>query len=195
MNGETHVDDLELAAFVDGGLDADARRRVEAHLVECADCRGMVTTTGRLLAAPLRRPRRRNLLLGAMAAAAVLLVTLVPRNEPSRSPPRTREAEVVGPTGIEFAPEAPPDRALVRPDTLAFYWTSAGEQATYQITVSSEAGAIVWTESTRRLDLPLPPAVAERLESGRDYYWQVDALLPDLRSASTGLRRFTVNAP
>jgi hypothetical protein len=196
MNGETHVDDLELAAFVDGGLDADARRRVEAHLLACDDCRTLVAGTGGLLAQPAHRIRRRVLWIGGLsAAAAALLITVV--SEPGDRVPasRTRDVEVVGPAGIGFAPQAPPDGALVRPDTLSFYWTSAGDRATYQLTVSTEAGAIVWSDRTTNTSLALPAAVVGRLELGLDYYWQVDAVLPDLRSASTGPRRFTVMPP
>jgi len=192
MNGEMHVDDLELAAFVDGGLDAEARRKVEAHLLDCEDCRSLVAGAGTALTTAARRPRRSIFWVGAAAAAAAVVLLIVPGPEGGLPTSRTRDVEVVGPAGVGFAPEAPPDGALVRADTLSFSWTHAGDQATYQITVSTEAGAIVWSVRTTDTSLALPATVGGQLETGQSYYWQVDAVLPDLRSASTGPRRFTL---
>lgn len=196
MNREMHVDDLELAAFVDGGLDAETRRRVEIHLLDCEDCRNLVARSAGVLSVRTRRPRRWMLLAGALAAAAATVVLMVaPFQDGSEPGPRTRDVEVAGPASIAFAPMAPPDNARIRFDTLSFHWTGAGDQATYQVTVSTEAGAIVWTGRTSDTSLALPPGVAPLLEPGRSYYWQVDAALSDLRSASTGPRRFTPIAP
>jgi len=195
MSTETHVDDLELAAFVDGGLDPEARRRVEAHLLACDDCRGLVAAVGRLGSPPVRSARRRLMLVAGLAAAAAVVLTLVSDPRTIDTSPRTRDVEAVGPAGIRFAPEAPADGALVRADTVVFRWSKAGEEATYQLTLSSEAGAIVWTERTTATSLGLPSQVARGLEPGRLYYWSVDAVLPDLRSATTGPRRLIPVAP
>jgi len=195
MNDEGHLHDDEIAAFIDGGLDPEARRRVEAHLLVCDDCRRLVSGAGRLLAPPAHRARRRLLVVTGLAAAAVLVLMVVPRNGPPDIASRTRDVEAIGPAGISFAPEAPPDNAAVRPDTLVFSWTRAGEDATYRITLSTAAGAIVWSEQTMATSLALPDSVAGRLDPGHDYYWQVDALLPDLRSATTGPRRVIAMPP
>jgi hypothetical protein len=196
MNRETHVNDEDLAAFVDGELDAEARRRIEVHLVGCDDCRAIVAAAGRFEVPPAPQAQRKILWLGGgLAAAAALVLTVV--SQPKRTEPvsRTRDVEVVGPSGLGFARQAPPDDAVVRPDTLAFSWTPVGDEATYRLTISTAAGAIVWSERTTDTSLALPPSVAGRLEAGRDYYWQVEAVLPDLRSATTGPRRFTAIAP
>jgi len=184
------VTDLELAAFVDGGLDAESRRRVEAHLLECDDCRGVVSGAGRTVVAVGRRSRRPLIWLSGIAAAAVLLMVMVPRSDQRMPGARTRETEAIGPAGFGFAAAAPPDGAVIRPDTLTFYWSAAGGGATYQITISTEAGAIVWSGETSDTSARLPAEIARGLQPGRAYYWQVDGVLPDLRSASTGPRRF-----
>lgn len=194
MNAEQHVHDLELAAFVDGGLDPVSRRRVEAHLLACEVCRAVVAEAGAFVEpARAARPRRRTLFAaGTLAAAAAIALLTVVLGRPSlESPARTRDVEAVGRAGLAFAPAAPPDGARIRADTLSFHWRTAGAEATYQITISSSTGAIVWTSRTLDTSLTLPRTVASGLESGRSYYWQVDAVLPDLRSATTGPRRFT----
>jgi len=195
MSDETHPNDLELAAFLDGGLDAEARHRVEAHLLACDDCRGLVTAAGRLLSPPARRTLRRVLVVGGLAAAAGLLLTVVPGPVGREPLSRTRDGETPAPSGLSFAPQAPPDGALVRADTLVFHWTRVAGEATYQITVSTETGAVVWTQQTSDTSLALPAIVTSRLQAKRIYYWQVEALLPDLRSASTPPRRFTPLVP
>lgn len=195
MIDETHLNDEEIAAFVDGGLEAETRLRVEAHLLGCDDCRGIVAAAGRLLAPPVRRAQRRVLLVTGLAAAAALLLVVRPGTRSPDTTDRTRDADVGGPGRLTVIARAPSEGVAVKVDTLVFRWAAVAAAATYQVTVSSEAGAIVWTERTTATSLPLPEAVSSRLEPGRIYYWQVDALFPDLRSATSGPRRFTPVAP
>jgi hypothetical protein len=190
---DIHVSDEEIAAFVEGGLDAQTRLRVEAHLLACDDCRSILAATGRLLAPPVRRTRRRLVLLaGGLAAAAALLLMVVPSTHRLRITDRTRDTDVGAPGRLAVLAQSPIEDASVRVDTLSFHWSPTAPEAAYQVTVSTEAGAIVWTERSTDTVLALPAAVATRLQPGRVYYWQVDALLPDLRSATSGPRRFTV---
>lgn len=79
----SHLGDEQVAAFVDGSLDARRRSDVQAHLRACADCArevGELETWAR----PRRRPRWG---VYAAAAAAVLLVVLVPVASRWRSVP------------------------------------------------------------------------------------------------------------
>src|SRR5262245_46482553 len=81
-------DPEQLAAYVDGGLPPDERTVVERHLVECADCRDILT--GAVAAAPSRtpvvlRPARGKWLVigGGLLAAAAALVVVVKMQRPS----------------------------------------------------------------------------------------------------------------
>jgi len=195
MTQETHLTDEDLAAYVDGELDIAARTRIEGHLLACDECRNLVSGAGQLLPPPARRTRRIVMLTGGLAAAAVLVLMLVPRTPAPDPASQTRDAEVVGPTGLNFAADAPPANASVRVDTLVFRWTAIGEGTTYQLTVSDPAGAIVWTEQTTRTSLALPESAVSLFEPEQTYYWRVDALLPDLRSATTGPRRLIALPP
>nr|HEX4316482.1 protein kinase [Kofleriaceae bacterium] len=50
----THLDDDELAAFVDGAVGPDARARIEAHAAACDSCRELLSTLARDGAQTLR---------------------------------------------------------------------------------------------------------------------------------------------
>jgi hypothetical protein len=193
MNGQAHLNDEEMAAFVDGGLRTDARERAEEHLADCDDCRALMTAV-RGNASPARLDRRVWVVSGLAAAAAIALL-LIPRPPGREEGTRTRDIEAVGRPAVGFAADAPADGATVRTDTLTFRWTPAGGAATYQLTLSAESGAMIWTSQTEATALALPDSVGARLEAGRPYYWQVDAVLPNLRSASTGLRRVIPQSP
>jgi hypothetical protein len=49
----------------------------------------------------------------------------------------------------------------------------------------------VWTESTS--DTTLAPRAAAKLSRGGSYFWYVDALGPDGRSATTGVQRIQIS--
>lgn len=71
---------------------------------------------------------------------------------------------------------------------LRFVWRSAGPAATYRLTLTDPSGAPVWTSSAPDTAVVLAETV--KLEGGRAYFWYVDALLPDGRSATTGVQQF-----
>jgi hypothetical protein len=190
-----HPESEEVAAYLDRTLALADRARVEAHLAECAECRQELVEVSRLLeSAPQGEAGRRRapaLAAAAAAAAAVAAVLLlrpaeipVPRGEVLRSDP---------PAAVEGVPtipaRAPAEGAAVPGGGLAFAWGGAGDDALYRLTVSDEAGTAHWTGTTADTLLALPAGTT--LEPGRAYFWRVDALLPDGRSATTRARRFT----
>jgi hypothetical protein len=192
MSRDTHLDDAELAALIDGGLEAETRTRVEAHLVACAECRALLAWTGRSMAESRPRVRRVLMPVGLATAAVLSLLLLRPGTNPQPDLTRDIDASAAATT---FAANAPAEGAEIRLDTLIFRWTAAGAGATYQLTLSAQSGAIIWTARTTTTSLALPDSVWRRVDSGRVHYWQVDALLPNLRSASTGQRRLIPIAP
>lgn len=102
------LDDETIAAFVDGGLDRDARDRVEQHAASCTDCYAiLVTVAGALPMLPhaLKSTRstvvgRRHLWLwiGATAAAAAVVsaLWLGYRRPPSARPELAALVSAVG---------------------------------------------------------------------------------------------------
>jgi len=66
-----------LAGYVDGRLEANARRRIEAHLVGCAECREVVTGTALFVDVDKSGQKLRiAAVVGALAAALVLALWL-----------------------------------------------------------------------------------------------------------------------
>ncbi|MGH7584649.1 MAG: anti-sigma factor family protein [Gemmatimonadales bacterium] len=180
-----HLSPDLLSGFLDDDLTADERSGVETHLASCAECRAELADVRRLLA-----PRRRDwlpVLVPAAAAAAVLLVLVWPRDP--GAPSETR----AGPT--EEAPLAvvsPAPGAEVAPGSVAFTWRSAGEGASYSLTLQESDGRVAWTSLVADTVAVLPDSLA--LAPGHTWFWFVDAMLPDGRSLSTGVRRFATRS-
>jgi len=193
-----HLTDEELAAYVDRGLDGADRTRMERHLVDCDDCRAVVAAAGRALEAPLPNRRRRVVWIGgaALAAAAAITLAVIPRGpEPfGAGADGARSSPGQGEDGARFAARGPAGGAVVLPDTLAFAWEDQGDGTVYQLTISDERGAVAWTERTEDTSVALPAAVGVTLVPGQAYYWRVEALFSDLRTATTDSRLFIVGA-
>lgn len=187
-DAQEHLSAAQVAAYLDRVLPAVARERVAAHLVACSECRGEVRAVARAL-----RPRRwtRWYVVGpAVAAAAASVVIAVGpslrRSVPAE--PTVRGAPAAPAEGIPRLPVvAPPADATVAPDAMTFVWHAAGRDAHYRLTLTEPDGRLAWTNETSDTTLQVPRSIA--LARGRTYYWYVDALLPDGRSASTGVRR------
>src|SRR2546428_6437366 len=77
---EAHLTAMEIAAYVDHGLVADARARARSHLAECDECRGEVIAVARL-ARTGSRFRWKALL--PLAAPAALVPYFAPWPRPS----------------------------------------------------------------------------------------------------------------
>jgi hypothetical protein len=103
----------------------------------------------------------------------------------------TRRAADVGTEGIQQIDILTPSQGMtVRRADLSFGWLSVGEDVLYSLAVLDTAGNEVWTGNTTDSILLLPGAVA--LAQGVNYFWYVDALLPDGRSATTGIHQFRI---
>ena len=189
MTQDSHLDDETLAAFVDGGLDAESRQRAAAHLLECDDCRGVIVATGRLEPPRTQRDRRLWFTAAGLSAAAALVMMVLSQRRSVDQFPRERERDLAAKSSLGLVAHSPAADMPVNGDTLVFRWSMMGADATYQLTLSSEAGAIIWMSRTGDTAVVPPDSIIRKLENDRPYYWQVDAVLPSLRSASTGQRR------
>ena len=109
-----HLTFEELAAWVDGTADEDARRIAGEHLAECDLCRDEAADLERLRDS--MAPRRRWIWYAAAAAAAIvalLLLTVVrwPKQPPGQPVPIVRETAPPPPPAPERTPPAPPTYA------------------------------------------------------------------------------------
>jgi hypothetical protein len=84
--GESHMNDLEIASYLDRGLSAQDRSRVEDHLVECSECREIRRGERKQLMTKLRRPRRLAAFAGLAAVAAAALFVVSPALMRARQP-------------------------------------------------------------------------------------------------------------
>jgi len=188
------LDELVIADFVDGRLDAGARGRVVAHLLSCARCRSVVKATSRLAAettvaeqTPARRWRRWSIPLGLAAAAAVVLL-LLPRGGGDSSSPGLREppdTSIHGP--LLIAPRGP----VAGVDRLL--WASVPGVERYRVRLYNDEGDVLWARETADTMLTLPNALA--LSPGATYFWKVEAQTEWKRWVSSDLVEFRLVAP
>jgi anti-sigma factor RsiW len=200
VNQNDHPRDEEIAAFLDGGLSAADRAIVSRHLAECDDCRALLGPTPERSSIHLtttshnRRLRIGRPALAGVAAAAVLVMTISSLR--SRRPVggvddvRGDSAQTIETPVLSV--RSPADGSRVRVDTLALRWASAGADATYDVSIVDAAGDEVWSLRVATTDVSLPAEIRSRLRPGATYYWRADALLPDLRTASTGPQGFVL---
>jgi hypothetical protein len=182
---DAHLTERQVAGYLDQALGAVERTGVEEHLEQCDACRSELLDAARI-ADTLPAPRRRWLLAGAAAAAAVIgIVLLMPGRKPAGDVIR-------GPNDGEGVPHMtaviPASDARVSAGSLRLVWRAVATAELYRVTVTDAGGAPVWSDSTS--DTAATPRAT--LTPGRTYYWVVDALLSDGRSATTGSVGFTV---
>ena len=195
MLNEEHLRDEEIAAFLDNGLSASERATVARHLAACDECRSLAVPPHETTS-HARGTRPLWATAAAVAAAAVLVVAVSVRSRPATSDvDRSRSA---GRTTIEtpdLEARSPASGVSVAVDTLVLRWASAGQGATYDVSIVNDAGALVWSAHVDSAAIAPPRDVTARLRAGSTYYWRADALLPDLRTASTGPQGFVPASP
>ena len=176
-----HLSSEALAGYLDRDLAAEEQNQAELHLASCPECRQELAEIRRL---QLRRRRRKMALVlaPAAAAAAVLLTTTLSHQGPTPSDTRA------GPNSdslLEIVSPAPSAEIDGRP--ITFIWRGAGPGATYTLTLQEPDGRVVWTSTGTDTFAVAPDSLA--LSRGLTRFWSVDALLPDGRSRSTGVKR------
>ena len=208
VNEHDHPRDEEIAAFLDGALSAADRGVVARHLATCDDCRALLGAPGGQSAesaddpasfarrgdgqtARLRRFGRLWPALAGVAAAAILAVNMSSRSQRAGSDVDELRGDTAQTMeGSTLAVRSPTDGARVLVDTLVLRWASAGSGATYDVTIVDAVGDEVWNTRVGTTEVALPAETEARLRPEATYYWRVDAILPDLRTASSGPRGF-----
>lgn len=198
-----HLSPNELAGFLDGELDSEARRRVEAHLDTCVVCRGELADVARLadafrspaqgISKPHESRSRRRVwgglaLGGALAASLAMLLLLGPAGPKSPLPTQPVRAPTTGEGLARIDVLAVPEMVGGATDSLVFTWRSVGADV-YRFALLSESGEPLWTRDTPDTSLSLPSTVV--LTPGRAYWWRVDATAEGV-VATTGARRLQV---
>ncbi len=195
-----HLNTGEIAAYVDQAVSTAERERIEAHLATCDDCTEEVAFIVKTLdaaAEPTSGARRPLILVAAGIAAAVLAGSLIigalgTQRDGDRVLRDSPEAVETGePTAVRVV--APAEAGTVDIGRATFSWRAAEPGAAYNLTVTDEGGDVVWTGSTRDTAIVLTTQVV--LDPGETYFWYVDAILPDGRTLSSGVRSFTAASP
>jgi len=178
-----------LERYVSGRLREEPdRTEFEAHLLTCATCRAEVRLA-MVVRAELGAPKRRSRWWIGVAAAAAVLIFFVARPAfRSDSDGRVQRGGTEGlPVITAISPAA---EAVMRTQAVHFLWHSTGQNVHYRLTVTDQRGDIVWSFGTADTAASLPANV--RFQRADPYFWYVDALLPDGRSAISRVQRFTV---
>ncbi len=191
-----HLTSEDVAAYVDQAVSAGERERIEAHLAGCDGCTAEVAAACKDVdpsVAPARWMRRPALLVAAGIAAVALVGSLILGS--FRTGERLlRDAPAVEETGQSLVQVLiPAEGRALELDRVEFAWRAVHPDAAYNLTVTDEGGDVVWTGSSRDTAVALTSRIA--LAPGNAYFWYVDALLPDGRTMSSGVRTFTVAAP
>ena len=165
---DAHLDVNEVAAFVDGEVEPGERRRIQAHLASCADCRAEVGEVGRVVRASPGMRRTRAWIPPLAAAAAVAHISLVPRGPDGPEPVRHRDqAATVTAAPRPIAPVGKVDSVPV------LLWSAVPMADRYRISLFDSAGIVVWEHQTTDTAVPVPASVTFR--RGSPYYWRVES--------------------
>ncbi len=176
-----HPNAATLAGYIDRRLTEADRGAVAEHLIACVSCRTSVADVSRVTRA---EAARRWTLTGAavmLGTAAILLLVIVPRD--AGAPPSAPVERAGGSAALPAIRVWSPGSG----STTAFAWSPVAPGAQYRIAVTDAAGEEIWTVSTSDTTATLP--ASDLLVQAGDYFWVVDALLPDGATASSGIRQ------
>ena len=202
-----HVKPEDLAAYADNALGTQDLRRIDAHLVHCAECRTELVGGLRAVrdldgthvltlegGTAERKPRRNKMLvaLSSLAAAAVLLIVAVPQMRTSRtsSGVERNPAEIATHAAPRIQIVIPSDGGVVKTGRPALIWNRQEGASDFQVSVTDGSGRVVWRTATADTSVLLPPEI---VNAGRQqYFWYVDALQADGRVMTSGVHGFTL---
>lgn len=190
----SHLDESQIAAYIDGAMNDGERAGAERHLSECDECRAEVVASHDVVgAAPIAgsaRSRRSIKWVGIAAAAALMVVAASTLTKDAAD-----ETIVRAPDGGPTA--APPSIPIVMPGdgsdlgaSRELAWRSQGSGTTYRVTIGDDTGQPIHSVTVADTSIALEDSVA--LAPGRKYFWYVDAMTSDGTTATSGLKSFTV---
>jgi anti-sigma factor RsiW len=192
-------DEHQIAGFVDGGLDADARERVERHLADCGYCLALVGLLCRerdaeaIVPAPqevpaqtstqaTKRPRRRWHLAPPWAAAAALVLAVplllqlgrnLDRGVEGQGRPDPSATRTLASPAVGLQVLAPGAGAAVDPRQMSFRWTEVSGTPYYDVRIVTDAGDVVVQQ--RVTGTTWRPPAQLNLQPGAEYFVHIDA--------------------
>ena len=182
--GARHLTVEDVAAYVDRGLAAAERARVEEHLAACVECRAEVVAVARLSRS--FAARRRWTIMAPLAAAAVLVLLFAPWQYHRGRDLVLREPAVT--TTAAPTPIAPRGGVTALP---ALTWSSVPRADRYQVTLFDRDGSVLWETHTADTTAAVPDTV--QLLSGVPHYWKVAARTELGRWVASDLTSFTLS--
>ena len=202
-------EDQVIAGYFDGDLTQAERTRLERHLTGCRFCLACIGILERLeqersntrvsetvLATakqmthtvPVSRPG----MAPAWAAAAVVVIalfTIIDSQDRAPEPgvvssteENSRQLRNMNPVTTDLNVLTPRAGAGIVPGSL-IEWAEVPGNLHYNIFVLSNAGDVLWTERLHGTDWVLDKSL--HLAAGSQYYFRVEALLPDGRNVSS----------
>lgn len=182
--GDGHMNDLEVAAYIDRGLKPQKLTEIEEHLAYCQECRENLVKAQELVSHS-SSPRRyiRYGIIAAAAAAIALVAVPSLRNAPDtidvmRGTTASQPLTVYGPLGD------------IKSTSVRFTWASIPGALSYHLNVTTATGEPVWSASSSDTTLTAPSGIG--LVTGTRYFWSVDALTADGSTRSTGTHEFGI---
>jgi anti-sigma factor RsiW len=188
-------DDHEIAGYVDGRLDGDARELIDRHLADCQACVSRVGLLTRLIReragervsqAGQTRSRKwlRSAPRWAAAASLVLALGYLAGTSDLLSGPG-EETQYQATRNLESAFSVPeilaPATGVMGPrDGFVIRWTEVPGSLYYEVRIVTDAGDLVRQQRVQASEWTLDPGLD--LEAGRDYFIRVDAYLTDAKA-------------
>jgi hypothetical protein len=188
-NRASHVSAEQLAAHLERRLRGPERSAVVAHLVECSECRTEFAAAGQLVTARRSFPWPR--IAGGVTAAAASIVLVMSQTRVGTELPvssgvteRVVQPEAVPPVVVA----SPSDGERLTGPRVRLTWQAQGANTLYRITVQSSEGRVVWRSDTSDTTVTIPADA--KVTGGEVYYWFVEALHADGRSARSRASAF-----
>lgn len=209
-----HLDDFDIARYLDGVVSGAEKQQFEAHLADCALCAASLASAYRMMDAveaettapaptPAALAETERVVTSAprpalrlvhqpairwVAAAVVVMglavVAYFQMNQPDAARFRAGQADA------GLVATTPEEGATVDAASLQFVWEPLGGTDAYWVTVYTAEGVVRWKDYTKAISLALPDSVL--LEPGATYLWNVEAVQQDGTTIRTDLYAFTL---
>lgn len=210
-------DEINIAGFVDGGLDVAVRQQLERHLADCAHCLDLVGLLSRArdeyatapvpppalaqARPPLTRAPLRAWRFAPQWAAAAAIVLAVPllvqlgrnldRGVEGQGRPAASATRAVVPAAGELRVLVPGAGSAVNVQRTTFRWTAVSGSPYYDVRIVTDDGAVVARERVSGTTWQ-PPAQLS-LQPGAEYFVHVDAYPSGDKAVSSDHVPFTVS--
>jgi hypothetical protein len=200
-SGVSHLQAIDIAAFVNGTVDAPTRSRVVAHLNVCRECRDEIMDASQIASTLPARRHWRLPVTGFAIAAGLLLIVILPKvGKRGASESFKRAPSAVGPvlrrdTGTGDTVRVPtpvtPRETVDRVDRMV--WSTVAGALRYRVRLYDDNSDVLWSAITTDTVAYLPNSI--RLRRRRTYFWNVEASMDWERWISSELVAFTLSGP